>query len=89
MGEQDIIANLQGPMGGTFALGILVGSLLMWYANLKVVNPYVLRAHTAEMAAMQARIGTLKAEVHELRQFRDQYMELLERHSKPTLGGRS
>ena len=54
MGEQDIIANLQGPMGGTFALGILVGSLLMWYANLKVVNPYVLRAHTAEMAAMQA-----------------------------------
>ena len=46
------------------------------------------KQHIAEMAAMQARIGTLEAEVHELRQFRDQYMELLERHSKPTLGGK-
>ena len=89
MTEQDVIGQLLGPNGGTFGLGLLCGSILMWFANLKVVNPYVLRAHTAEMAAMQARIGTLEAEVHELRQFRDQYMELLERHSKPTLGGRS
>ena len=85
MGEQDIIANLQGPMGGTFALGILVGSLLMWYANLKVVNPYVLRAHTAEMAAMQSRITALELRIKELEKFEESYMAILEAHSSGTL----
>lgn len=85
MTEQDVIGHLLGPNGGTFALGLLCGSVLMWFANLKVVNPYVQRAHTAEMAAMQARIGSLELQIKELESFRDQYMALLERHSKATL----
>lgn len=85
MTEQDVIGQLLGPNGGTFGLGLLCGSVLMWFANLKVVNPYVQRAHTAEMAAMQARIGTLEMQIKELETFRDQYMALLERHSKATL----
>lgn len=85
MTEQDVIGHLLGPDGGTFALGLLCGSVLMWFANLKVVNPYVQRAHTAEMAAMQARIGSLELQIKELESFRDQYMALLERHSKATL----
>lgn len=85
MTEQDVIGHLLGPNGGTFALGLLCGSVLMWFANLKVVNPYVQRAHTAEMAAMQARIGTLEMQIKELETFREQYMALLERHSKATL----
>lgn len=85
MTEQDVIGQLLGPNGGTFGLGLLCGSILMWFANLKVVNPYVQRAHTAEMAAMQARIGTLEMQIKELETFRDQYMALLERHSKATL----
>lgn len=85
MTEQDVIGQLLGPNGGTFGLGLMCGSILMWFANLKVVNPYVQRAHTAEMAAMQARIGTLEMQIKELETFRDQYMALLERHSKATL----
>lgn len=85
MTEQDVIGQLLGPNGGTFGLGLLCGSILMWFANLKVVNPYVQRAHTAEMAAMQARIGTLEMQIKELETFRGQYMALLERHSKATL----
>ena len=85
MTEQDVIGHLLGPDGGTFALGLLCGSVLMWFANLKVVNPYVQRAHTAVMAAMQARIGALEMQIKELETFRDQYMALLERHSKATL----
>ena len=85
MGEQDIIANLQGPMGGTFALGMLVGSILMWLANLKVINPYVQRAHTAEMQAMQSRITALELRIKELEKFEANYMAILEQHSDPTL----
>ena len=85
VGEQDIIANLQGPMGGTFALGMLVGSILMWFANLKVINPYVQRAHTAEMAAMQSRITALELRIKELEKFEESYMAILEAHSSGTL----
>lgn len=85
MGEQDIITNLQGPMGGTFALGMLVGSILMWFANLKVINPYVQRAHTAEMAAMQSRITALELRIKELEKFEESYMAILEAHSSGTL----
>ena len=90
MGEQEVIGQLLGPSGGTFALGMLVGSILMWFANLKVINPYVQRAHTAEMAAMQARIAALEYRIKELEKFERDYMEILEAHSGPTLhpGGR-
>jgi len=85
VGEQDIITNLQGPMGGTFAFGMLVGSVLMWFANLKVINPYVRRAHTAEMAAMQSRITALELRIKELERFEERYMEIVEEHSQGTL----
>ena len=85
VGEQDIITNLQGPMGGTFALGMLVGSILMWFANLKVINPYVQRAHTAEMAAMQSRLTALELRIKELEKFEERYMEIVEAHSQGTL----
>lgn len=85
MGEADIITHLQGPMGGTFALGMLVGSILMWFANLKVINPYVQRAHTAEMSAMQSRITALELRIKELEKFEESYMAILEAHSQGTL----
>lgn len=85
MGEADIINHLQGPMGGTFALGMLCGSILMWFANLKVINPYVQRAHTAEMQAMQSRITALELRIKELEKFEESYMAILEGHAGPTL----
>ena len=85
MVEQDVIGHLLGPSGGTFALGMLAGSVLMWMANLKVINPYVQRAHTAEMQAMQSRITALELRIKELEKFESQYMEILEAHSGPTL----
>ena len=72
-------------MGGTFALGMLVGSILMWFANLKVINPYVQRAHTAEMQAMQSRITALELRIKELERFEERYMEIVEEHSQGTL----
>lgn len=72
-------------MGGTFALGMLVGSILMWFANLKVINPYVQRAHTAEMQAMQSRITALELRIKELEKFEERYMEIVEAHSQGTL----
>jgi hypothetical protein len=85
MGEQEVIGQLLGPSGGTFALGMLVGSVLMWFANLKVINPYVQRAHTAEMSAMQARIAALELRIKELEKFETNYMAILEAHSSGTL----
>ncbi len=85
MGEQDIIGHLLGPSGGTFALGMLIGSILMWMANLKVINPYVQRAHTAEMSAMQSRIAALELRIKELEKFEESYMAILEAHSSGTL----
>lgn len=72
-------------MGGTFALGMLVGSILMWLANLKVINPYVQRAHIAEMSAMQSRITALELRIKELEKFEESYMAILEAHSSCTL----
>ena len=83
--EDQVIGHLLGPSGGTFALGILVGSLLMWYANLKIVNPYVTRAHVAEIAAMQARIDAMEYRIKELETFESRYMALVEAHSNSTL----
>lgn len=85
MTEGDIIEHLLGPGGGTFALGMLVGSILMWMANLKVINPYVQRAHTAEMSAMQSRIVALELRIKELEKFERDYMAILEAHSQCTL----
>lgn len=85
MVEQDVVNHLLGPSGGTFALGMLVGSVLMWFANLKVINPYVQRAHTAEMQAMQSRITALELRIKELEKFEDSYMAILEAHSNSTL----
>ena len=85
MTEGDIIGHLLGPGGGTFALGMLVGSVLMWITNLKVINPYVQRAHTAEMAAMQSRITALELRIKELEKFEESYMAILEAHSSGTL----
>ena len=85
MTEQDVIGQLTGPHGGVFALGMLVGSILMWFANLKVINPYVQRAHTAEMSAMQSRILALELRIKELEKFEESYMAILEAHSQGTL----
>jgi hypothetical protein len=85
MGEDQIVNHLLGPSGGIFALGMLAGSVAMWAMNLKLVAPYVQRAHAAEMQAMQARIGSLEVRIKELEAFEARYMELLERHSSKTL----
>ena len=85
MNESQVIDHLLGPNGGTFALGMLVGSICMWFANLKIVNPYVTRAHVAEIAAMQARIDAMEYRIKELETFEARYMALVEAHSNPTL----
>jgi len=85
VGEADIINHLAGPTGGIFALGMLAGAIAMWAMNLKLVNPYVQRAHVAEIEAMQARIAGLELRIKELEAFEARYMALLERHSSKTL----
>lgn len=85
MVDAQIASQLAGPMGGIFALGMITGGLLMFAANRKVVEPYMQRAHVAEIQALQAQIELMKRQISELEQFREQYMALLERHSKATL----
>lgn len=85
MNESQVIDHLLGPSGGTFALGMLVGSVAMWFANLKVVNPYVTRAHVAEISAMQARIDAMEYRIKELETFETRYMALVEARSSSTL----
>ena len=81
----DWIGLLLGPTGGVFAIGALFGSIVTWGLNLKIVSPFVQRAHTAEMAAMLAKITALESRVKELESFEARYMKLLEMHSERTL----
>lgn len=81
----DWVGLLLGPTGGVFAIGALFGCVLTWTLNLKIVSPFVQRAHSAEMAAMLAKITALEARVKELESFEARYMTLLEMHSKKTL----
>lgn len=83
--DAEIANQLAGPMGGIFALGMMFGGFLMFAANRKVVEPYKDRAHTAEIQALQAQVALQQRQIADLEQFRDQYMALLERHSKATL----
>lgn len=83
--DTEIANQLAGPMGGIFGLGLIMGAVLMFAANRKVVEPYMQRAHTAEIQALQAQIALMQRQISELEQFREQYMALLERHSKATL----
>jgi len=85
VGEADIINHLSGPTGGIFALGMLAGAIAMWAMNLKLVNPYVQRAHAAEIESMQSRITALELRIKELERFEERYMALLEKHSNKTL----
>lgn len=81
----DWIGLLLGPTGGVFAIGALFGCAVTWTLNLKIVSPFVQRAHAAEMAAMLAKITALEARVKELESFEARYMKLLEMHSERTL----
>lgn len=83
--DAEVAAQLMGPLGGAIGLGMMMGAALMFAANRKVVEPYVQRAHTAEIAAMQAKITAMELQIKELEKFRAQYLSLLERHSKATL----
>ncbi len=81
----DWVGLLLGPTGGTFALGALFGSIVTWTLNLKIVSPFVQRAHIAEMQAMMSKITALETRVRELESFEARYMALLEKHSERTL----
>lgn len=83
--DAEIANQLAGPMGGIFGLGLIMGAVLMFAANRKVVEPYIQRAHSAEIAALQAKVTAQEVRIAELEKFREQYMALLERHSKATL----
>jgi TolA-binding protein len=83
--DAEVAAQLMGPLGGAIGLGMMMGAALMFAANRKVVEPYKDRAHTAEIQALQAQIALMQRQIGELEQFRDNYMELLQRHSKATL----
>lgn len=86
MEDLNIVSYLTGPTGGVFALGMLSGVLLTWGVNLKIMKPFVERAHAAEMKAMQAQIDALKSQVSELVHFKEQYMNLLEKNFQKTVG---
>ena len=81
----DWVGLLLGPTGGVFAIGALFGCIITWTLNLKIVSPFVQRAHAAEMEAMLAKITALEARVKELESFEQRYMKLLEMHSERTL----
>lgn len=81
----DWIGLLLGPSGGVFAMGALFGSIVTWTLNLKIVSPFVRRAHDAEMMAMTEKISALDGRVKELEIVRNAYMVLLETHSARTL----
>jgi len=83
--EVDVVAQLSGQLGGTFAMGMLAGIVLMHAANIKVIGPYVTRAHTAEIQALKDRVAQNEAHIKELEKFRADYMAILEAHSGPTL----
>ena len=85
MNEVDVISQLSGQLGGVFALGMLSGIVLMHGANIKVIGPYVTRAHTAEIQALKDRVAQNEAHIKELEKFRSDYMAILEAHSGPTL----
>lgn len=85
MNEVDVVAQLSGQLGGTFAMGMLAGVVLMHAAHLKVIGPYVTRAHTAEIQALKDRVAANEVHIKELEKFRSDYMAILEAHSGPTL----
>ena len=85
MDEPTLTSQLLGPTGGIFALGMIAGALLMWRANLKMVAPYVERAHAAEMKTMSIRIEMLEEAVKHLRVTEGEYLKLLHSHSAATL----
>lgn len=85
MVDPEVAAQLMGPLGGAIGLGMLMGGGMMFVANRKVVEPYVQRAHSAEIAVLQAKVTAQEVRIAELEKFREQYMALLERHSKATL----
>lgn len=85
MDEQSVINHLLGPTGGVFALGLLTGAVIMWIANLKMIAPYIQRAHSAEMDAMRKQIELLGARIAALEQTEKAYHSLLVEHSKRTL----
>lgn len=81
----DWIGLLLGPSGGVFAMGALFGCIVTWTLNLKIVSPFVRRAHDAEMGAMMAKITALEESVKDLETFKSRYMEIVEKHSARTL----
>lgn len=85
MDEQSVVNHLLGPNGGIFGLGLLFGMGIMWAANLKMIAPYIQRAHTAEMDAMRKQIALLEARINALEQTEKAYHSLLVEHSKRTL----
>jgi hypothetical protein len=85
MTEIDVISQLSGPLGGLFALGMVAGGLMMHIAHLRIIGPYVTRAHQAEIQALKDRVATNEQHIRDLEKFRTDYMEILEAHSGPTL----
>lgn len=61
MTEDTLIHWLSGPNGGLIAIGMLLGGVATWYMNLKIVSPFVQRAHQAEIAAYEAKMQALEA----------------------------
>lgn len=93
MNEDEVVGHLLGPSGGTFALGMIVGGFLTWLGNLKILNPYMQRAHAAEIHALQskleavelafkAEITALKARIQELEATEKEYHAILKERAK-------
>ena len=57
--DAEIANQLAGPMGGIFGLGLIMGAVLMFAANRKVVEPYMQRAHVAEIQVRRIIAPTL------------------------------
>jgi hypothetical protein len=93
VGEDEVVGHLLGPSGGTFALGMIVGGFLTWVGNLKIVNPYMQRAHAAEIQALQSKIEamdlafraeltSMKARIQELEATEKEYHAILKERAK-------
>lgn len=85
MDDKQITEYLLGPNGGIFALGMIVGSFCMWIANLKLIKPWVDRAHAAELSTLLVRIEGLESRVKSLEVVEHEHNSLIRAHAKATL----
>lgn len=79
--QQTLIEWLSGPNGGLIAIGMMLGGAAVWAMNMKIVSPFVQRAHAAEIAAYEAKLKGLEVRVADLEATVREYHDILKRRA--------